>query len=222
MPIFDKLKSIFVVSEDAKNTASVEQNTTNNSNTTVSTTAPSEPIRVISPGQASDKFIEILHQVLEKNNQPGFDYLEYKKAVQSVAKLQKMDEKNKFKTAFAAAQAMNVQPSSLTESAKKYLSLLQVEETNFNQSANQFLANQVSNKENEAKSIQNSIQSKREQIENLKKELEVSEKRLVSLKSEIESAKEKVDSNIANFKASYTTVIDQIKSDIQKMDTYLK
>lgn len=176
---------------------------------------------MISPGQASDKFIEILHQVLEKNNQPGFDYLEYKKAVQSVAKLQK-DEENQFKTAFAAAQAMNVQPSSLTESAKKYLSLLQVEETNFNQSANQFLANQVSNKENEAKSIQNSIQSKREQIENLKKELEVSEKRLVSLKSEIESAKEKVDSNIANFKASYTTVIDQIKSDIQKMDTYLK
>ena len=222
MPIFDKLKSIFVVSEDAKNTASVEQNTSNNSNTTVSTTAPSEPIRVISPGQASDKFIEILHQVLEKNNQPGFDYLEYKKAVQSVAKLQKMDEENQFKTAFAAAKAMNVQPSSLTESAKKYLSLLQVEETNFNQSANQFLANQVSNKENEAKSIQNSIQSKREQIENLKKELEVSEKRLVSLKSEIESAKEKVDSNIANFEASYTTVIDQIKSDIQKMDTYLK
>ena len=105
MPIFDKLKSIFVVSEDAKNTASVEQNTSNNSNTT----APSEPIQVISPGQASDKFIEILHQVLEKNNQPGFDYLEYKKAVQSVAKLQKMDEENQFKTAFAAAQVMNVQ-----------------------------------------------------------------------------------------------------------------
>ena len=43
-------------------------------------------------GSSSEKFIELLSQVLEKNNQPGFDYLEYRKAVQSVAKLQSMDE----------------------------------------------------------------------------------------------------------------------------------
>lgn len=177
---------------------------------------------VITPGQTSEKFVEILHQVLEKNNLPGFDYLEYRKAILSIAKMHNMDEAAQFRTAFAAAQAMNVQPNVLVDSAKKYLNLLQTEETNFNNSANQFLTTQVSAKESELHNIQNSIKTKEEQIEILKKELESSHNRLVSLKSEIENAKQKVETNKSNFKASYLTVIDQIKSDIQKMETYLK
>jgi hypothetical protein len=219
MPIFDKLKSIFVVSEESTTTKEepIQSNETNE--------RPNKDMvnpTVITPGQTSEKFVEILHQVLEKNNLPGFDYLEYRKAIQSIAKMHNMDEAAQFRTAFAAAQAMNVQPNILVESAKKYLNLLQTEETNFNNSANQFLTTQVSTKENELHSIQNSIKTKQEQIEILKKELDSSHNRLVNLKSEIESAKQKVETNKSNFKASYLTVIDQIKSDIQKMETYLK
>ncbi|MGB3131774.1 MAG: hypothetical protein WBB26_08880 [Saprospiraceae bacterium] len=221
MPIFDKLKSIFVVSEDATATGKEEPiQDTQTQNGSIK--EADSNTNIITPGQTSEKFIEILHQVLEKNNLPGFDYLEYRKAIQSIAKMHNMDEAAQFRTAFAAAQAMNVQPNVLVDSAKKYLNLLQTEETNFNNSANQFLTTQVSAKENELHNIQNSIKTKEEQIEILKKELESSHNRLVSLKSEIENAKQKVETNKSNFKASYLTVIDQIKSDIQKMETYLK
>lgn len=221
MPIFDKLKSIFVVPDE--NPQSMPESTakTSPSNSGSVNTSDKSPV-IITPGQTSEKFIEILSQVLEKNNLPGFDYLEYRKAIQSVAKLQNMDEANQFKTAYAAAQSMNVQPITLIDSAKKYLSILEIEEKNFLTTASTYLQNQVSSKENEANTLVQSISTKKSQIEQLAKELEAAQNRVESIKSEIQAAKEKVETNKANFVASYHTIIDQIKQDIQKMETYLK
>ncbi len=222
MPIFDKLKAIFIVSENN------EGNTANASNSSGQSTPEMKPgngdlssnPNVI--GSSSEKFIELLSQVLEKNNQPGFDYLEYRKAVQSVAKLQSMDEPTQFKTAFAAAQAMNVQPNTLIDSAKKYLSILEVEETNFNQSANNYLSQQVASKEAESKQLVLLIEQKSAQLKSLENELSQHETRLIKIKMELEQSKSKVDTNKANFKQSYLTVVEQIRKDVEKMESYLK
>ncbi|MBK8153059.1 MAG: hypothetical protein IPK61_08415 [Saprospiraceae bacterium] len=170
MPIFDKLKSIFIVADESAGQGVQQSGDKSNDGTDQNPKKASSPqVSQIPLGQSSERFLEILAQVLEKNNQAGFDYLEYKKAVQSVAKLQNMDESNQFKTAYAAAQAMNVQPLQLIDSAKKYLSILELEEKNFNQSAAQFLQTQISQKENEQKALDQSMKQKSEQIELLKK-----------------------------------------------------
>lgn len=223
MPIFDKLKSIFIVTDESAGQGVQQSGDKSNDGTDQNPKKASSPqVSQIPLGQSSERFLEILAQVLEKNNQAGFDYLEYKKAVQSVAKLQNMDEANQFKTAYAAAQAMNVQPMQLIDSAKKYLSILELEEKNFNQSAAQFLQTQISQKENEQKALDQSMKQKSEQIELLKKELAESQKRFDSIQSELQNAKTKVETNQANFVASYAQVVDNIQADIRKMEQYLK
>jgi septal ring factor EnvC (AmiA/AmiB activator) len=66
------------------------------------------------------------------------------------------------------------------------------------------------------------MKQKSEQIELLKKELAESQKRFDSIQSELQNAKTKVETNQANFVASYAQVVDNIQADIRKMEQYLK
>lgn len=106
MSLIDKLKSVFIVpdsgSESSGENIAGQEKTKGGKEEEVK-------IKVVDvPMESSEKFIDILSKVLESNNQPGFDYLEYKKAVQSIAKLQNLEESAQFKTAYAAAMSMNV------------------------------------------------------------------------------------------------------------------
>jgi chromosome segregation ATPase len=219
MSFVDKLKSVFVVPESTTNTQADEGSRKTNVDP-----PESEQSKVSAevPLESSDRFMDILSQVLQDNNQAGFDYLEYRKAVQSIAKMQNLDEAAQFKTAYAAAMAMNIQPSTLIDSAKRYLSVLETEYTKFNQTATQFLQSQQSSKEQESVQLNQTIQQKEKQLAQLQSELEKHHKRLQELDSELKSAKTKVDTNKASFKFAYDQLVGQIGQDIQKMEQYLK
>lgn len=71
MPIFDKLKSIFIVPDKT------ESNQDDSLNPSVPGSVPNSVNSDLSSnpsviGSSSEKFIELLSQVLEKNNQSGF------------------------------------------------------------------------------------------------------------------------------------------------------
>ncbi|MEL6274789.1 MAG: hypothetical protein AAFU03_06795, partial [Bacteroidota bacterium] len=51
-------------------------------NSPSSEAAPSLPSEASRPGQVSEKFTNVLLAAMEKANQPGFDYLEFKKALE--------------------------------------------------------------------------------------------------------------------------------------------
>ncbi|HQW72071.1 MAG TPA: hypothetical protein PKZ91_09640, partial [Saprospiraceae bacterium] len=74
-------------------------------------------------GQQSDQFYKVLFDALERNNQAGFDYLEFRKALQSLETIG-LDEKTKFLSAFAGAQASGANVKLLTDSATIYLEIL--------------------------------------------------------------------------------------------------
>ncbi|MCB0662113.1 MAG: hypothetical protein KDC24_05200, partial [Saprospiraceae bacterium] len=85
--MFKNLKSLFIIDEDdqGKGKKPAEDN---------SATAEEkikqvqEEIDTKTPaGKAHPKFTEILFQAMENNNLEGFDYLEYKKSLQSLAKM---------------------------------------------------------------------------------------------------------------------------------------
>jgi hypothetical protein len=220
MSIIDKLKSVFIVPDSASEAAG--ENAAGQEKATGNNEAEVKMKVVDVPMESSEKFIDILSKVLESNNQPGFDYLEYKKAVLSIAKLQNLEESAQFKTAYAAAMSMNVQPQQLTDSAKRYLMILETEFTKFNQTASQFLQNQVGAKELESSELKKTIQQKEAQLKQLQLELEKHHKRMNDIESELESAKIKVDTNKASFKLAYDQLVGQIRTDIQKMEQYLK
>lgn len=218
MPFLDKLKAVFVVPEDAKSTS----NTTDRQEYTPSAKQTENASTATGNSESNARFLEILAQVLEKNNQPGFDYLEFRKAVQSIAQMQHLDEPNQFKTAFAAAQAFNVDAKTLFDSAKKYLNVLEAEQIQFNKTADQYLQNQLNQKQSESGQLKQTIKQAEEKLAQLQAQLDDDKKKLSALEGDLANAQNKVDSNKASFANAYQQVVQQIKDDLQKMENYLK
>ena len=218
MPFIDKLKAVFIVPEDPKSA-----NSNKDSQEYTPSTKPIENTGTQGVNSESNaRFLEILAQVLEKNNQPGFDYLEFRKAVQSIAQMQHLDEPNQFKTAFAAAQAFNVNADTLFDSAKKYLNVLEAEQIQFNKTADQYLQNQLNQKQTESGQLKQTIRNAEETLAQLQAKLDEDKKKLSALESDLSNDQLKVDSNKAAFESAYQQVVRQIKEDLQKMETYLK
>ena len=85
-------------------------------------------------GKVSAKFTKILLEAIEKYNEEGFDYLEYKNGIRSLAKMD-MDEATRFKSAFAMAQTMGAESGLLIKSAEHYLQVLGKERDKFESAA---------------------------------------------------------------------------------------
>ncbi|MEM6967493.1 MAG: hypothetical protein AAF573_22205, partial [Bacteroidota bacterium] len=63
-----------------------------------------------------EKSISFLTGALDRNNLPGFDYIEFKQSLAALAKLN-MDEETAFKSAFATAATVGLTKGKLLETA---------------------------------------------------------------------------------------------------------
>ena len=199
----------------------VDQASLNKNGELISTTPVSTNTEELPDQDGKERFYQILSEVLDKNNLPGFDYIEFKKAVRSILEMHQMEEQAAYKTAFATAQAMNVNASHLIDSAQKYLSILETEEASFSHSAQSFLTRQLSNRDVEKQSLDKELIQIRSELDRLQKLLVEKESRLAALQSETESVQAKFDQNKINFSAAYHSIVSQIKEDVEKMKKYL-
>jgi hypothetical protein len=215
MTILKKIKSVFIVPEEESIKESVpkQQSVENNSEI--------NPVQASVSKEGKQKFYEILANVLEKNNFPGFDYIEFKRAVKSVSDMHQMEEDVVYKTAFASAQAMNVQSSVLIDSAKKYVSILEIEKTSFSQSAQKFLDQQINGRKLEVDSLESEIKSIQAEIKSLTESLSEKETKVIKMKETTNSVKLKYESNKVDFEEAYQLIVSQIEEDVQKMQKYL-
>ena len=213
-----KFKSIFVVEEEGTATANP---------------APASPEKSSAPaneqfaapapvsGSVSDKFLEILLGALDKNNQEGFDYLEFRQALKNLAKMP-MDEATRFHSAYAMAQTMGITPAKLVESGKFYLNVLGAEQARFNEAHAQQRAKLIGNREEEVKNLEAAIEQKAEQIKQLTQQIEEHRQRSELVRREISESTIKIENTKADFEATYTTVTGQIEADLAKIQEYLK
>ena len=211
-----KLKGIFIVQTptDAK---PAEQSTTKPA--TPPNATPVAPAPVV--GKASDKFYEILFGAMETNNQAGFDYLEYKKSLQTLAKMP-MDEATRYSSAYAAAQAMGVSSQTLNDSAQFYLNVLKTEDSKFQESVHVQRQKQIGSKEKAITDLDATIKAKGEQIAKLTQEIAAHQEDMGKMKAEISEAVVKIETTLSDFHATYSDLIIQIGQDIENMKKYLK
>ena len=76
------------------------------------------------------KSVEFLMAAVEAANMPGFDYVEYKKALTNLAQLG-IDQETAFKTAFATAATMGLTKEKLLSSAQFYKQVVEGERPKF-------------------------------------------------------------------------------------------
>ena len=170
---------------------------------------------------AQNRFLSLLAQIIEKNNQPGFDYFEYRQSLINLAKLN-MDEATKYKRAYAAAQAMGVTPVTLVNSAQGYLNLLNQESQKF-ATAEQNQRNKViEERKNELSNLGSQIEKKKEMILQMQAEVEQMSKSLELKKNEAAGFAEKLNATKQEFEVAMKSIAGQIAEDIQKMNQYLK
>lgn len=224
---FKKMKSVFVVtseegehekvnSESDSGTQKVNPETTNTP--TAMPTGQLSGENVI--GKQSDQFYEILFGAMERNNQSGFDYIEFKKALSGLDSLS-MDEKTKFLSAYAGASASGATSKSLIDSASVYIEVLSTESDKFKSAVEDQRNKQITNRENEINQLNNLISGKKAQMTKLQNEIEQHNKMLSTLQSDIDASRQKIDTTIADFNTTYDGLVQKIRSDIDRIKTYI-
>ncbi|MEM7573092.1 MAG: hypothetical protein AAF433_09340 [Bacteroidota bacterium] len=158
---------------------------------------------------------------MDKANLPGFDYLEYKRALQNLRKMP-MDEATRFGSAYAMAESMGVTPKKLIDSAQHYLDVLAKEQQQFQTALNGRRQAQVGDKMARQKDLGKVITQKQAQIKEIETEIKKLEQERSKLQKSITSSTTKLDQTEADFKTTLTTLSDQIKADVGKMKEYLK
>lgn len=218
--MFKKLKSLFIEEEEGKKTpekpAETPQEVEEVTDSQVLVETPS-----VGPGKVTDKFTNILVGALEKNNIEGFDYLEFKKSLQSLSKMP-MDEATRYKSAYAMAQTMGITPQKLVDTAQFYLNVLQKEEKKFLQAMASQKSKQIGNKQQDLQKLDELIKSKTAQIKQLTEDIEKHQQQKVQMTQEISNSSVKVESTKANFDVTYDLLVSQIKQDIDNIKNYLK
>ena len=172
------------------------------------------------PGQIDSKFSEVLLQAMERANVEGFDYLEFKRALQNLSQMP-MDEPTRYRSAFAMAQTMGATPERLIQTAQHYISALSQEEAQFQRALANQQQKQVGAKQEQIQQLHGTIKQKEEQIRRLQAEIDQHRVELHSLETEISQASTKMEATRNDFIASYNHLVSQIEQDIENLRRYL-
>jgi len=166
-------------------------------------------------GVVDNKFVDTLTSIIEQNNLPGQDYFEFKQAIEGMKTINGMSDQQKFQTVFTVLSLQGCTKPVLLSSLDKYVSLIQSEKTNFDKEM-----------ENEYKT---KVTAKLAEGEDAKKELESLGKRMTELNTKILNVTQeagavemKLRATEANFKASADVIINEMLSDKNKINEYLK
>ncbi len=183
----------------------------------------STPVRAVnaSSGEVDQRFLETLLNALERNNLEGFDYLEFRQALRNLGKMN-MDEATRYKSAYAMAQTMNVTPRDLTRTAQVYLDVLNKEQKAFSDALNNQEKTQINSRKERLEQLDKSIVQHQEQIESLMSSINKQRQEVDKLTSELASVHDKIVDTQDRFTRTHAFLLDEIQSDINKMDQYLK
>lgn len=175
----------------------------------------------VGEGQVDQKFMDILLESITKNNQEGYDYLEYKQALQSLKKMD-MDVQTRFQSAFAMAQTMGATKNRLLETGDFYLKILKSEEEKFMLSVANQRQHKIDERKQELLAIDKSIEEKKAAIEKMTKEIAALTDKKSKFKATLADTAKKIEGVKNNFEASYKFLSAQIKDDLVNIKNYLK
>ena len=220
--MLDKIKRLFIVEEPTNGTPKTSEKEEINieQTATIQQRPQAFKTQVKVEGTADSKFIDILLGALDKNNLEGYDYLEYKQALQSLSKVG-MDEATMYKSALAMAGTLGASKDQILKTADHYVSILKQEESKFLQALSANKQKLAQSEQNGIAGLEQGIANKQKQVENLLAEIEKDKIKLQELQNEIEESALKIHQTAANFEAAYQLVYGQIKNDVDKINEYI-
>ena len=165
-------------------------------------------------GVADEKFVEMLKKVIADNNIPGQDYFEFKQSIDALANIP-LDERTKFITVYATFQLQGCKKDVLLSSIDKYVSIVQNEETNFN--------NELANQRNlNVTSKTTQVQDAQKKLNELNKQIAETNTFIITASQEIQNTELKLQMTENSFKKSVEKVVSMLTSDKDKINSYIQ
>lgn len=211
-------RSLFIVSDENAATPVSETPTTNQ---TVELVQKPDQKVTSSTGNVDNDILGKLFQALEDNNQSGFDYMEFRKALKTLSALP-MDESIKYQSTFATASTIGVTLEMLLSSIEFYKKVLINEEANFTKAIKDQTSVNISDKITQKENILKSIVAKSEQIKKLTNEIGGLQTEIEQLTLSIETAESKIKETALNFETSINVIKNQLDQDAIKLKQYIK
>ena len=165
-----------------------------------------------------DEFVDLLQDLIEKNNQEGFDFLEF---TESLLETSERPGPMEYKMVFKIAQKMDASISvqSLIESARKYKELVDSAATSAvgdGERKKSTLQTQMSttksNLEQDINANTNQIRELEDKIEKLKLDSDAKSKQLSDIENEYQPQFAEIDAKINAMNTAKSTVISTIES----------
>jgi hypothetical protein len=184
---------------------------------------PATPAPSTAPFSMAHEDAEINKQLsaaLEQANQPGYDYFELAKAVETQASIIP-SEALRFQSTFNAVASMGVTADKLVSSAQFYLSVLKKKEEEFNKTVESHVAETVTSREAEIRKFDTDMLAKSEAIKKLTEEINTMQQQKTSLMNDVSSSRAQIEQVRNNFSATMKVFVDRINVDIEKIKTYL-
>ncbi|RMG87404.1 MAG: hypothetical protein D6714_02400 [Bacteroidetes bacterium] len=166
------------------------------------------------------KSVEFLTKALEKNNLPGFDYLEFIQSLKALSDLN-MDEATAMKSAFATASTVGLTKEKLLQSAEHYKQVLANERQQFEAALQNQLNKRVKGKQTEVEKLKAQIVKWKEQIRKLEEQIERSQATIDNADAHIQNEMEKIERTKEAFEFTFQNILNRIDKDIENMNIYI-
>ena len=167
-----------------------------------------------------ERSMESLLEALERENLPGFDYLEFKQALQRLQDLN-MEEEVAFKSAFATASTMGVTKEKLLKTAGHYKQVLAREKKSFDAALEKQVKAKVDGKRKEVALLQKKLSEYEAKIQELQERKAAAEKTIAEADATIQSAQDSINDVHQRFEATLQALVNQIDKDVEDINAYL-
>lgn len=164
--------------------------------------------------------LEFIAQAIEKNNLPGFDYFEFKRAVAQLAEM-KLDEATAHKSAFTTAATLGITKEKLIETAGYYRNIVEKEKEHFAQALENQTATKVAGRQQEVGRLRDQIERHKIEIARLQDEIASYLNQADAAEAAVKLESEKLEKSKTAFEKAHQSVLTNIDGDIERMHKHL-
>lgn len=167
-----------------------------------------------------ERSLEFLVSAIEKNNLPGFDYFEFKRAIVSLLQM-KLDEPTAHKSAFATAATVGVTKEKLIETAAYYKNVVEKEREQFDKALENQNVTKITARREETKRLRDQIERHKADIARLQDEIAGYLNQIEQAEAAVKLEGEKLEKAKSAFEKTHQSVVLQIDKDIENMHKHL-
>jgi len=164
--------------------------------------------------------LEFIVQAIEKNNLPGFDYFEFKRAVTQLAEM-KLDEATAHKSAFTTAATLGITKEKLIETAGYYRNVVEKEKDAFAKALENQHATKVAARQQDVSRLRDQIERHKIEIARLQDEIGGYLNQADAADAAVKQESEKLEKSKSAFEKAHESVLMIIDGDVEKLHKHL-